>query len=241
MENFDKIERYLLNRMDPDERVAFESEMTQNQELRNEVEEMRSFILSVEYAGLKESLQNYSIDTDVEDNRSDSQNSAKVVSLFSRRIVAIAASIVVIIVAGTMIYNSVYKSSSSLDQIFYPDPGLPTVMSETSEYNFYDAMVDYKMGKYDLALEKWNNHTGVETDTLAYYKAMAHLNLENWQEAEGLLQSIPAESAFSQKAKWYLVYSAVQQGDTSEARSLLLQLPDTIHGYQTVEEILNKQ
>jgi hypothetical protein len=240
MENFDKIESYLLNRMDPDERAAFESEMQQNQSLRDEVEEMRSFILSVEYAGLKDSLKSYSIERDAADTQGDSNTSGKIVPLFSRRIVAIAASIAVIIVAGTMIYNSVYKTGSSLDHIFYPDPGLPTVMSETSEYNFYDAMVDYKMGKYELALEKWNKHTGVGADTLAYYKAMAHLNLDNWQEAEGLLLSLPAESAFSQKAKWYLVYSAVQQGDTSEARSLLLQLPDTIHGYQTVDKMLNQ-
>lgn len=234
METFDKIERYLLGQLSPEEAGLFEKEMAADAALRAEVDAMRDMILSIEYAGLKSNLQAYKIEGAADTSPKEAQprqGEAKRIGLFSRKIIAIAAGLALLITAGIF---ALRQDGSDIDKLFYADPGLPTVMSETKQYEFYDAMVDYKMGKYELALEKWGRTAGIGADTLAYYRAMAMIQLEDFAGAEEKLRSIPDSSSLAMKADWYLVYVLLQSDRREEAKTLLKQLPDTLHGYEKV-------
>jgi len=122
------------------------------------------------------------------------------------------------------------SSGSSYASAFEIDPGLPTPMSETSNYNFYDAMVDYKMEKYEVAIMKWQKEGGkIGADTLSYYLGMAYLNSGNLKEANTRLQTVPASSSFSDLAKWYQVKILLDNGNIDDAKNLLQSLPNKVH------------
>src|SRR5690625_7778443 len=54
----------------------------------------------------------------------------------------VAASILLIGWVGYLFYSNLnMKPDQHLENIFYSDPGLPTVMGENDRYLFYDAMV----------------------------------------------------------------------------------------------------
>ena len=63
-------------------------------------------------------------------------------------------------------------------------------MSSNSNYEFYDAMVNYKQGDYKTAIEKWNvlKTKTPNNDTLNYFLGVAHLANENEVNAISFLE-----------------------------------------------------
>ena len=240
MENFEQIERFLLGRMTPEERRAFEIQLSTDEDLRKEKEDLEIMIIGLESKGLKDKLQGRKIgeSTSIKEDKP-----TKTIYLTLRNL-SIAASFIGIIVCSWYFlkpsadpYQELYASS------FSPDPGLPTPMSETDNYTFYDAMVDYKMEKYELAISKWSQMEGsIGSDTLNYYLGMAHLNNSNLGEAEAILKSIPASSSFADLAKWYLVKIYLDQDEIVKAKEVFSNLPNDMHPkYNDLKEFFDNK
>jgi hypothetical protein len=238
MENFEQIERFLLGRMTEEERRAFEIQLSTDENLRKEKEDLEVLIIGIESKGFKDKLKGRKIG---EPSSIKDEKSPRTIFLTLRKL-SIAASLVGIIVASwyflqptTDPYQELYASS------FSPDPGLPTPMSETDNYTFYDAMVDYKMEKFDLAISKWSQMEGsIGSDTLNYYLGMAHLNVENLTEAESILKTIPESSSFSDMAKWYLVRIYLDQKELQKAKEVFNSLPNDVHPkYNVVKDFFD--
>ena len=139
----ERIEAYILDTLSKDERTRLEEEMQSDPELANQVEIQRTLIYSVETLGLKQKLQAIAAKESIASNASIKPE-AKVRSLIPRSL-AIAASFLVLLAAGWWAFKGASSSAAGdIDDIFYADPGLPTKMGENDEFNFYDAMVDYK-------------------------------------------------------------------------------------------------
>jgi thioredoxin-like negative regulator of GroEL len=134
----------------------------------------------------------------------------------------------------------VNEEAQLFSEAFFPDPGLPTRMSETQNYNFYDAMVDYKMEKYEVALQKWENvKEGIGADTLQFYQGMALLNLGKNEEAKSKLSEVPQSSDFKNLADWYLVSLYIKSGKFSEAKALMGKIPSNINSnYKAIQSFL---
>jgi hypothetical protein len=237
MENFDLIERYLLEKMTADERATFEVRMERDPDLRKEKDTMAELILGVESLGLKNELKGRKIGGE-EVGRVVEMKSK---SIFSIRKLAVAASFLLIGFCGWWMFQPSEDPTSTLfADAFFTDPGLPTPMSETKNYNFYDAMVDYKMEKYDVSLEKWKNvKEGIGADTLQFYQGMALLNLKKNEEAIFILTAVPQSSAFKDLADWYLISLYIKTGKFSEAKTLINKIPSNINSnYEAIKSFL---
>lgn len=240
MDNFDLIERYLLEKMTADERTSFEERLQNEPELRNEKDSMAELILGVESFGLKQSLKGRKIG----DSSEGKVVGIKPKSTFSIRKLAVAASIAAIFFCGWwFLQPNVSSDDQLLAKAFVTDPGLPTRMSETSNYDFYDAMVEYKMENYAKAIDLWTtSRSNIGVDTLNYYLGMAHLNQGNYTLAAIELQKVKAESALSSKAQWYQLSILIKEKNYVEAKTVIKNLPSSIHpAYNEVSKFLEKK
>lgn len=247
MENKDLklLEDYLLGRMDEEERVLFEKRLEHDSDLQKEKQLLEEIVLAIEYDSLKETLDHYEIPKEqslkgfTSSPSASKRNGARIIKF---RPWMVAASILLIGWVGYFLYSNLNSGTGSdLEKIFYPDPGLPTVMGETDRYVFYDAMVDYKAGEYMEAIDKWSGISDVGRDTLDYYTGMAWLNLEKWEEAESLLQQVPEDSSLKTKADWYLVRVYIGLGEFDKAMRTFEGVHTSQEGYQDVKEYLSSK
>lgn len=242
--DFELLEKYLLGRMSPEEASLFEIRLEKEPELSAEKQEMEDALMAIEYSALKDTLGDFEVPYEADETGKGVTGGAeppKKGRIISMRMISVAASMLIFGFALYFIVQKMYSPGVDFQEIFYKDPGLPTVMSETDRYLFYDAMVDYKAGKYETALEKWQNTSDVGLDTLDYYSGMALLNMGNWEEARVELEKVPEESSLYDKSNWYRVYILLYQKEYEAASTLLTEVPDTFEGYQNVREYLSKK
>lgn len=241
MDNLNLIERYIKNRLDERERADFEKRLQNDLDFKKEYEDYLSLITAIESQGLKNSLKGRTIPNNdeakvVDINHKPNQN-------FFSSFLKIAASFTILFIAGYFLYNNTYTEERFISENFYSDPGLPTKMGITENYVFIDGMVDYKNEKYEVALNKWSSTDfDIGKDTVAYYKAMAHINLKNLEEAGRLLNTIEPESNLFEKTQWKQVEVLTKQKKYQEALSILQSLPpENYPNYEEVKSFLSKR
>lgn len=242
--DFELLEKYLLGRMSPEEVSLFEIRLENEPDLSAEKQQMEDALMAIEYSALEDTLENLEVPYRADDGGKEVNERAepsKRGRMISMRMISVAASMLIFGFALYFIVQKLYSPGVDFQKVFYKDPGLPTVMSGTDRYLFYDAMVDYKAGKYEEAIGKWNRTRDVGRDTLDYYTGMALLNLDKRSEALDLLTGIPESSPLRDKAGWYRVYILIRQGTYDRAAELLQTLPDTFEGYEEVKEYLSKK
>jgi len=202
-EEFARIEAYVLRTMSAESRDQFQAEMSRDNHLSAEVELFQTLLLASKKAGLERQL-----------NKLHSASSDKPV-ISMKFWIGIAAGLALLIAATFYLTRP-----GAEEQLFAAhvsvDPGLPVPMSATIEYDFYDAMVDYKSEDYDACLRKWNQllQLDLTNDTLQYYIASAHFNKKEYPAAIEGYQSVlrSSDSDFRDRAEWYLVLSYLTTG-----------------------------
>ena len=133
-----------------------------------------------------------------------------------------AAAVILMAVAGFWWFDTP-QNEQLYSEYFTPDPGLPTVMSTSDNYDFYDAMVDYKQGKYIMAIEKWETlqSNNVKNDTLDYFLGVAYLAYKNQKNAIPFLEKSTQNSDFPllNDAYYYLGLAYLKDGNIEKARA----------------------
>ena len=226
-EYFERIENYLSGSMSPEELEKFESEISANPELANDVNSQKELQLAVELGALKEDL--HTIHNELKSNGQRT----------SFNWLAIAAGIAVLFTIGVYFLQDDDPAEELFATYSTVDPGLPVPMSSTTHYLFYDAMVDYKSEKYEVAIEKWKGIERAEpkNDTLNFYLGAAHFNLGDYEKALTYFTKVNTENqgTIANKAQWYTVLALLKTGnkeavlsltpgDTSRYRSDILQI-----------------
>lgn len=218
-EELEAIERYLDNTMEPSERDPFELKLKENLPFRNVFEETKALLVGIESAVLEQQLKGFHEDMD---NVISLPSKTKNKSRFA--FISIAASIAIIM--GTFWF---LNSSSSTDQIFAkhftPDPGLPTVMSATDNYDFYDAMVNYKQEEYDIAIKKWETilPTKPANDTINFYLGVSYLANGDAQKASQFFEKtmLTRSSIFIEDAYYFAALAQLKNNNVAKATELL--------------------
>ena len=194
---FERIEAYILNRLPEEERIAFEMDLENSSDLRKELEIQRQTMLAVESGAMKNRLE-------VIHQKMTSKASLTIW-------IAVAASVTILIAVGLWFINLPDKSEKLFAAYVTVDPGLPVPMSSTNNYTFYDAMVDYKSGKYELAIGKWNTllQQNPENDTLNYFVGTALFNAKKYEQAILYFEQVSdlEQSTFYGKSEWYMALS----------------------------------
>lgn len=215
-ENQELIDAYLLRELDAAALADFNDRMKIYPDFRLMVEEQSLLFKSIEEYNLKNSLEEYHADI-LEEPEKKWQSPAWL---------AIAASLLIIIgVASWSIFNSGNSSEKVFAANFKPDPGLPTTMGTSSEYEFYYGMVNYKRKEYAEAISRWEPIYAAypENDTLVYFLGVANLANGNPRQAKKYLQKAnqKKESAFYEDSKYYLALSLLKENKIKEAKETL--------------------
>jgi predicted Zn-dependent protease len=141
---------------------------------------------------------------------------------FSITRLSVAASLVLIVaMAGFWFYNSTNTNQKLFVKYFSPDPGLPTVMSNNSDFEFFDGMVSYKRAEYQLAIEKWQNLLAdkPQNDTLNYFLGVAYLAEKNQLKTIEFLTKVAGDSnsIFFKDANYYLGLAYLKNNDIEKS------------------------
>lgn len=210
------IDAYLLSSLDASAQADFEERMKLFPEFRALVNEQKSIITSVEYHHMKNSLEDFHTEIIEEPEK----------KWLSPSWLALAASILILISVSTWaILNSDNSSQKVFAANFKPDPGLPTTMSTSSNYDFYYGMVNYKRKEYGEAISRWETlyAANPKNDTVVYFLGVANLANGNARQAKKYLQSAKGkpESAFYEEAQYYLALALLKENKIEEAKQTL--------------------
>jgi len=223
-EEFERIDRYLDGLMSREEQTKFEDSLKTDRLLNQQVEETWLLHQAVEEQSLRNKLEDFHAEMIPEDAESKSNKPITGTVFGYYKAFAIAASLVLLMGFGYwLLFGQMSTDEKLFAQYFKPDPGLLTPMSTTSDYEFYRGMVDYKQGKYDLAIQRWNPllKQKPENDTLNFYLGISYLAQNKNEEAiEYLSKAVNnPNSIFINESWYYLGMVQLKEGRTEEAIS----------------------
>jgi tetratricopeptide (TPR) repeat protein len=215
------IENYINGTMNTRELNDFKQLLELDDEFKTKVEDIKTMLLGIENQSLKEQLDEFH--KDLPKTKVKKPKDKKVRYLYYSKFAAAAA---LIIAVGSIWFFSTPQNEKLYTKHFKPDPGLPTTMSSTDNFEFYDGMVSYKHGDYDIAIEKWKtlNETNPENDTLNYFLGVAFLANKNVPDAIPYLENAAdAEDnfAFLNDAYYYLGLAYMKEGNIELAKKNL--------------------
>ena len=213
-EQQEEFERFLLNQMELEEETIFHEKLEGDTILKNQFEEFKALLFAVEEDGLRKVLNDFHDTIPKKDNTSKS-------NFYLYRI---AAGIAIIVALGLWFFNQQSPNDKLFEEYFTPDPGLPTVMGSSENYDFYEAMVDYKQGNYQVAIEKWEKLLLAKpnNDTLNYFLGVAHLaGGANEAAIPFLIKVSNSSSYFEKEARHYLGLAYLKKGEIDKAKTFL--------------------
>lgn len=190
-------------------------------EFKTKVEDVKTMLLSIENQSLKEQLDEFH--KNIPKTKVKKSKDKKVRYLYYSKFAAAAA---LIIAVGSIWFFSTPQNEKLYAKHFKPDPGLPTTMSSTDNFEFYDGMVSYKHGDYDIAIDKWKTlkESSPENDTLNYFLGIAFLANKNVPDAIPYLENAAdAEDdfVFLNDTYYYLGLAYMKEGNIELAKKNL--------------------
>ena len=199
--------------MSPVDLKAFETQLENNPEFEIQVNDTITLLTGIENQSLKEQLDEFHKDIQKQPSQ---KKSPKILYLQFRKMVAAAA---IIIALGSFWFFNQNSSDTLYSKYFTPDPGLPTVMGNTANFEFYDAMVNYKQGDYKIAIEKWEALAS-KNDTINYFLGVAYLANKNETSAILFLEKSTQNKDFLlvNDAYYYLGLAYLKDGNTKMAK-----------------------
>jgi tetratricopeptide (TPR) repeat protein len=216
-EQLETIERFLHNKMMPEERQVFIARLSSNELLKKNVDEMQLVLLGIEEASVKEKLVGFHNSLP----KSAAPKQAVVKALRLKSWLAAASVLLIVSVGSWLIFSNPGDNESLFKAYFHPDPGLVSTMSLSENYLFDRAMVDYKTGNFKAAIKTWDSLQRIQpaNDTLNYFLGTASLSNNELDNAIRYLQNVAAmpASVFSKDANWYLGLAYLKKGDRKEA------------------------
>lgn len=214
-ELLETIERFYNNSMSDDEHKKFEKKLQNDTEFRAQAEDIKTLLLGIETQSFKEKLNEFHKDIPQETTKN---KSSKVLFLKFTKM-AVAAAVIVSIGIYWFYNNSSHNQLYA--KYFTPDPGLPTTMSNTDDFDFYDAMVNYKYGDYKTAILKWEKLQSKkpDNDTINYFLGVANLANNNVENAIPILKKTvnKTNSTFNNDANFYLGLAYLKTNNTKQA------------------------
>lgn len=215
-------ERYLLDQMDDQERSRFLKNLEQDPKLMQQFKEFKALFHSVEEASLREQMESFHSDLE--------SSSEKLTKSRTFPIYKIAAVITVLVAMGLWLLYQKDPNEKLYQEYFTADPGLPTVMGNSSNYAFYEAMVDYKQGHYKTAISKWEQLWAAkkDNDTLNYFLGSAYLANGEATRAISFFDRVVEneQASFKNEAAFYQGLAHLKNGDTRAALKSLEKAQD---------------
>jgi len=216
-EEFDRIEQYLAGQLTMEEKTEFENQM-QDPVWAEKVREVELLLVGIQEKALKDKLESFHQSVPVTGRRTP------VISMVSRWMAA--ASVIVLVGLGIWWMTTSRNEENPVFTSFYsPDPGLPTTMGVSGEYEFDKGMVAYKSKNYKEAERIWSDLAArvPANDTLHYFLGVNYLALGKDKEAIETLKTLAdtVGKPFHADANWYLGLALIRQNKPTEAKEFI--------------------
>lgn len=237
-------ETYLSGKLSQEELTTFETRLKTDSEFNeafNSYKELSSF--------LEHKFENEDASNAFETNLKSASNShfnkgetvlevKGTVKTFQFYKYAIAACVVVLfgIFTFNQFSNPSYSDFSNYDAISLTVRGdnddlLKTAENAFNTKDFASAEVAFKK-----LISKENNNA-----ELKLYGAISNIELNNFASAEALLQDLKnGNSAFKNKATWFLALSKLKQDDKAACVAVLKTIPEGTDNYKQAQKLLDK-
>lgn len=216
LEEWEQIESYLNGSLAANEAAIFREQLDKDNTLAAKVEQVKLSLLTVEAAGLRADLESFH----------QRLQTKPVVAIDARKKssikkwLAIAAVFVAIFVTALLWLQQPSKDEKLFTTFYKPDPGLSTTMSQTDDYTFEKAMVEYKTGNYAKALKEWRIllDSNPKSDTLNYFIASAYLATGETKTAIPYFEKVllQTNSEFLNDTHWYLGLALIKEDRLEE-------------------------
>ncbi len=220
-EDFERIEDYLSGKMPEAERRVFEQEINANASLGRKVNEIRIILEEVETDILRQKMDKFHQEIESNEKESITQGSKKLAWIPW----AVAASLIFALGLWVLLDGGQSANERLFEAYYKPDPGLVMAMSQSDQYEFDRGMVDYKLGKYQFAIERWEKllQQKPKNDTLNYFLGASYLALEESEKAISYFQETLEypKSIFADDSWWYLGLAWLKQGEIAKAKEAL--------------------
>ncbi len=250
MENIQKIQDYLNNRLSAADKTAFEIEMKSNSILAKDVllhQELRQALMYQNMFKMQETVQTIAAETPLEPDFEGYKSLVKQGKWWTNGHFWIVGITLLAVLTGSVLFYQYQANNTKLQAIAAP------YWSETFDYavrideadpsNFAKGMRSYKSGNYVAAtidLEKHISQKTGDSMTQLYLGIAYALSQQQEKAIEKLSPLAAANDEFSSYARWYLALCYLRDGKGNAARQWLLTLKnDAVYGVRA-GEVLNK-
>ena len=235
-QEFEEIEQYLFKEMPEEQMLSFTKRLDSDEELRDKVHTVRLIKIGIQEDQLARDLQRFNEGM----KRSSSNDTPPKKGVFPLKFLLVAASVLIIAALGIFLFFFNPGKEERLYTEFYkPDSGLISSMSSSDQYIFDRAMIDYKTGDYQIAIQSWDSllKERPENDTLEFFLGSAYLAMDKYEEAITHFKKVAtqANSNFLEDANWYLGLSYLK---TNKKDKAILYIEKSDHPQK--EELLEK-
>ncbi len=225
-----KIQEYLDGSMSQDEKLAFEGLMNTDAELAAEVTELRELEYDLKAAGV-DSFRSKMDQWEQGYQKNQGKNRM-------RTFLAIAASIVVVLLAG---YYFTGQQGSSAEKLYaanfvpYEDMILTRGEPSATGSQLVDGMIAYNDGDYTIAAEHLEQFriTNPDNKAAALYLAISQTELGRYDAAERSFNIAMEDPNFRQQAQWYLSLMYIKNHKNAEALGQLQAIADNTDHYKS--------
>lgn len=225
--------------MSDTEQATFEQRLVNEPDLRTEVE-LHQGVMGV--AG-DSGLQNLFGALEKADQSFEHKRSAKVLKFNYRRLLSVAAAILLLLGALLWIFES--EPSSEALYATHFEPYIMVLNQRTgSEENVLlkQATSAYSEGNYSASADSFLQLAEEKPGNLSYrfYRGISLLAANKTSEAIPILEEISRSGnpSFGEQSRWYLALAYLQAGDTVNAKNTLLEIKEEALKYEEAQEIL---
>ena len=242
-EIIDKIEQYLNDEMQPQERTDFERELQNDEELKNNFDLYKSINNTMKAEEVIED-ENELAKTLQQLNRKYILPGSRVKQGNFRKWMAAAAA-VLILVFGSIYFLSDKNMSAEKLYASYAQhaPVKIQLRGNTTDSLAGMAADKFNNKQYYEALPLLQQYVKQQPDDIhmVFSLGISYLEMNRFNDAQQIFSVIAAgQTAYSETANWYLALIALKQKDIEKCRSILKGIPKTSAWFTKAKELLEK-
>ena len=258
---YDKISKYVEGKMSEKDKLDFELQITNDQEIAAKIQHYQNTVDAFEIIGLANEVE-ATLEEEGFFNENDAFNepdkpgiditASNEQSLSWKRMMSIAAAILMLIISACLFYASRTHSDPALASSFFETPELSRSLKDAgTEASQLDVGVAaYHAGKFEEAAEQFASFSA---DDDAYQQAQYNLAHTYYQQAKystaaSVFQNLIGELSIEETemrehAEWYLILTHLKMGETGQTFNTLMEkmLTNEDHLYHSFAKDLNKK
>ena len=220
MDYYDLIQAYVDNTLTQEQRVAFEAEMARDPELRLTVDQFPTILDAVNAAAQDDARK---LVSEIRE-KVKQQTPLRIRQLIPRQL-QIAAGILLIIVAGVVIYSNISYSTPAMVRTAYEAPSdLGVFQSDGAKDERWDAvMTAWEGGEREQALELAEVFLAEHKNNADAIRRVAYLYFQagKYSRSLGLLESLRGSRQYADYADFHYALTLLQLHREAEATALL--------------------